>query len=60
MRSWVTSKIYRPEVRRGTEKFKRYKIVAVVVTDEPSDVANGIFVRLEIGNNELLKTDDVG
>ena len=59
MGSWVTSEINCPEVRRGMEKFKRDKIVAVFVMDEASDAANGIFFRLKIGNNELLESDDV-
>ena len=46
-------------MRRGTEKFKRDEIVAVVVTDEASDAANGVLVGLKVGNDELLESDDV-
>ena len=60
MGSWVTSEINSPEVRGGMEKFKRDEIVAVVVTDEASHAANGVFIRLKVGNNELLESDDVG
>ena len=57
--SGVARKIYRPEVRRGMEKFKRDKIVAVIVTDESSHAANCVLVGLKVGNNELLESDDV-
>ena len=59
-RSCVASKINSPEARAGVDKVERDEILAVVVLDEASDAANGIFVRLKIGNNELLESDDVG
>ena len=59
MGSWFTSKINSPEVRGWMEKFKRDEIEAVVVLDEASDATNGVFVRLKVGNNELLESDDV-
>ena len=48
-----------PEVRCGTEEFKRDEIMAVIVTDEASDAANGVLVGLKIGNDELLESDDL-
>jgi hypothetical protein len=33
--------------------------VAVIVTDEPNDAANGVLIGLKVGNNELLESDDV-
>lgn len=54
-----TSEIKRPEVRRGMEKFKRYEIVAVLVTDEASHTANGVLVGLKVGDNELLESNDM-
>ena len=47
-------------MRRGLDKFKRDKIVAVIVLDEASDAANGVLIGLKVGNNELLESDDVG
>ncbi len=60
MGSWVTSKINSPEVRRGMEKFKGDEIVAVFVTDEASDAANGVLIGLKVGDHDLLESDDVG
>ena len=60
MRSRVASKINSPKVRRGLDKFEGDEIVAVVVMDEASHATNGVFVRLQVGDNELLESDDVG
>ena len=59
-RSWVACKINSPEVRRGLDKFKRDKIVAVIVTDESSNAANCVLIGLKVGNHKLLESDDVG
>jgi hypothetical protein len=58
-RSWVASEINCPEVRCGMEEFNGNEVVAVVVTDVPSDAANGVLIRLKVGNNELLESDDL-
>ena len=42
------------------EEFNGNEVVAVVVTDVPSDAANGVLVGLKVGNYELLESDDVG
>jgi hypothetical protein len=42
------------------QKFEGDEGVAVVVTDESSDAAKGVLVRLKVGNDELLESDDVG
>ena len=42
------------------EKFKRDKIVAVIVTDESSNAANCVLIGLKVSDNELLESDDVG
>ena len=44
MKSWVASKSIAQKCGAGCEKFKRYKIVAVFVTDESSHAADSIFV----------------
>lgn len=55
----LTREINRPKMRRGMEKFKRDEIVSVVVTDTTSHAANGVFIGLKVGQNELLESDDV-
>jgi hypothetical protein len=58
--SGVAREINGPEVRSGMQKFEGDEGVAVVVTDESSDAAKGVLVRLKVGNDELLEADDVG
>jgi hypothetical protein len=59
-RSRATRELNTPEMWRGLEKFDGHECLAVVGSDESGNAAEGVFVGLNVGNDELLGSKNVG